>query len=66
MIAPCNPTGGDDDLTGCATPGDDVVNGLTGNDTLPVEMEQIASAVEEYDALVFGDGGNETEGKWGG
>ena len=30
----CNPTTGDDDLTSCATPGDDNINGLAGNDTL--------------------------------
>lgn len=30
----CNPTGGDDDLTGCATSGNDTVDGLNGNDTL--------------------------------
>ena len=32
--APCNPTTGDDDLTGCATAGNDNVNGLRGNDTI--------------------------------
>ena len=30
----CNPTTGDDDLTDCATTGDDTINGLAGNDTI--------------------------------
>ncbi|MGB7057441.1 MAG: ExeM/NucH family extracellular endonuclease [Geitlerinemataceae cyanobacterium] len=30
----CNPTSGNDDLTGCATAGDDTVNALAGDDTV--------------------------------
>ncbi|MDY6938916.1 MAG: ExeM/NucH family extracellular endonuclease [Cyanobacteriota bacterium] len=30
----CNPTSGDDDLTGCATPGDDSIEALGGDDTV--------------------------------
>ena len=30
----CDPTSGNDDLTGCATPGDDLVRALAGDDTV--------------------------------
>ena len=33
-VSTCNPTIGDDDLTSCATPGNDQIKGLAGNDTL--------------------------------
>ncbi|MEM9272443.1 MAG: S8 family serine peptidase [Cyanobacteria bacterium P01_F01_bin.143] len=33
-ISTCNPTSGDDDLTSCATPEADIVNGRAGDDTL--------------------------------
>ncbi len=59
VIAPCNPTGGDDDLTGCATPGDDVVNGLTGNDTIAGGDGADSLSGGGDDDLVFGDGGND-------
>ena len=34
IAPPCNPTTGNDDLTSCATPEADNINGLAGNDTL--------------------------------
>ena len=46
----CNPTGGDDDLTGCSTANNDTVDGLNGNDTL---------AGGDGDDILIGKGGDD-------
>ena len=65
----CNPTSGDDDLTGCATAGDDTVDGLAGDDTLRgLDGNDILNGDSGNDLLLGNDdndllnggGGNDT------
>ena len=62
----CDPTGGDDDLTGCATSGNDTVNGLGGNDTIAGGDGNDSLMGGGDDDEIFGDAGNDTlEGNGG-
>ena len=60
VVAPCNPTGGDDDLTGCATSGDDNVNGLDGNDTISGGDGNDTLMGGGDDDVISGDAGNDS------
>ena len=60
IIAPCAPTNGDDDLTDCATPNDDSINGLGGNDTLIGEVGNDNLRGNANNDILNGGGGKDT------
>ena len=59
LAVSCDPTGGDDDLTGCATDGNDTVDGLNGNDTLAGGDGDDFLIGKAGDDEISGDGGND-------
>ncbi len=60
LLAPCEPTNGDDDLTACATPNDDSIAGLEGNDTLVGGNGNDTLQGNEGNDLLVGDSNSNT------